>query len=174
MTDPSMRIADPVTDRAALISLNVEYVTWVFSEIEKISGMAARTILGVEVADYVPTVIDKVCGDPPPRGVFYLVESAGQVVGMGGLRRSEDGIAEMKRVYVRAAGRGKGLGEAIARRLVADARSFGYRRLRLDTLPFMASAQSLYTALGFVDCPPYPIEMPEMFRDRVRYMELAL
>ena len=174
LSTPTFRIADPVADRATLIALNVEYATWVFDEIEKMSGMAAPEILGAEVADYVPTVIDKVCGDPPPRGVFYLVEDAGELLAMGGLRRSEDGVAELKRVYVRPAGRGRGLGEAIARRLLADARAFGYRRVRLDTLPFMGTAQSLYEAMGFVDCAPYPVEMPEAFRASIRYMELTL
>ncbi len=174
MSTPTFRIADPLADRAALTAINVEYVGWVFAEIEKMSGMPARDILGMEVADYVPTVIDKVCGDPPPRGVFYLVEDGGELLAMGGLRRSEDGIAELKRVYVRPAGRGRRLGEAIARRLVDDARTFGYRRVRLDTLPFMQSAQALYAALGFVDCAPYPVEMPEAFRGRIRYMELSL
>ena len=174
MSSPTFRIADPVADRAALLALNIEYVSWVFAEIEKISGLTARGILGSEVADYVPTVIDKVCGDPPPRGVFYLVESGGALLAMGGLRRSDEGIAELKRVYVRPAGRGHGLGEAIARRLVEDAREFGYRTVRLDTLPFMQRAQALYEAMGFVDCAPYPVEMPEAFRDRIRYMALAL
>ena len=180
LTEPSalsprqFRIADPSADRAALIHLNVEYVSWVFTEIEQMSGLTARGILGSEVVDYVPTVIDKVCGDPPPRGVFYLVEDEGQPVAMGGLRRSEDGIAELKRVYVRPAGRGHGLGEAIARRLVDDARAFGYRHVRLDTLPFMQRAQALYEAMGFVDCPPYPVEMPEAFRRHIRYMQLSL
>ena len=174
MTASTFRLADPVADRATLLDINIEYVAWVFAEIEKGFGVPAIDILGMPVADYVPTVIDKVCGDPPPRGAFYLVESAGQVVAMGGLRRSDEGIAELKRLYVRPAGRGKRLGEALAARLVADARAFGYRRVRLDTLPFMASAQSLYETLGFVDCPPYPIEMPEAFRESIRYMELPL
>jgi GNAT superfamily N-acetyltransferase len=174
LTLPTFRIADPTADRAALIAMNVEYVTWVFAEIEKMSGMTARAILGADVADYVPGIIDKVCGDPPPLGVFYLVEHAGQLVAMGGLRRSEDGIAELKRVYVRPAGRGHRLGQALASRLVADARAFGYRRVRLDTLPFMGPAQAIYEAMGFADCAPYPIEMPEAFRDRIRYMALDL
>ncbi len=174
MTDVVFRAADPRADRAALVDLNVEYVTWVFAEIEKMSGIPARAILGAEVVDYVPRVIDKVCGDVPPHGVFYLVEQAGVPLAMGGLRRSEDGIAELKRVYVRPAGRGRRLGEAIARRLVDDARAFGYRRVRLDTLPFMRPAQALYAAVGFVDCAPYPVEMPEAFRSQIRYMELAL
>lgn len=174
MTDVVFRAAHPHADRAALVDLNVEYVTWVFAEIEAMSGIPARAILGAEVADYVPTVIDKVCGDPPPRGVFYLVEDAGAPVAMGGLRRSEDGIAELKRVYVRPAGRGRRLGETITRRLVDDARTFGYRRVRLDTLPFMRSAQALYEAMGFVDCAAYPVEMPETFRAHIRYMALTL
>jgi carbonic anhydrase len=174
MSSPTFRLADPVADRAALIALNVEYVAWVFAEIEKLSGLTARGILGMDVADYVPTVIDKVCGDPPPRGVFYLVEDGGEPLAMGGLRRSDDGIAELKRVYVRPAGRGRRLGEAIARRLVDDAREFGYRTVRLDTLPFMRQAQALYESMGFADCAPYPVEMPEAFRDRIRYMALTL
>ncbi len=174
MNDFVLRIAHPQADRTALVALNVEYVGWVFAEIEKLSGLAARDILGAEVADYVPTVIDKVCGDVPPAGVFYLVEQGGQAIAMGGLRRSGDGIAELKRVYVRPAGRGLRLGEAIARRLVDDARAFGYRQVRLDTLPFMGAAQALYETMGFADCPPYPVEMPEAARRHLRYMALAL
>jgi len=174
MNVPTLRIADPVADRAALVELNVEHVTWVFSETEKAWGLTARAALGCEPAEYVPGVIDKVCGDAPPLGVFYLVEQDGAVLAMGGLRRSDAGVAEMKRVFVRPAGRGRGLGAAIARRLVDDARAFGYRQIRLDTMPFMGAAQALYESLGFVDCAPYPIEMPEPYRAHIRYMALAL
>jgi len=174
LSTPTFRLADPVADRPALLDINLEYVGWVFAQIEAMSGMTARDILGADVVDYVPTVIDKVCGDPPPRGAFYLVEHEGHAVAMGGMRRSGDGIAELKRVYVRPAGRGRRLGEAITRRLVADARAFSYRTLRLDTLPFMGAAQAVYEAMGFVDCAPYPVEMPEAFRAHIRYMALAL
>ena len=174
VTLPVFRIADPLADLAALVELNVAHVTWVFDEIRKRWGLTALDVLGAEPADYVPTIIEKVCGDSPPRGLFYLVEQDGVAVGMGGLRRSEDGIAELKRVYVRPSARGQRLGEAITRRLVEDARAFGYARVRLDTLPFMHAAQALYEAMGFVDCAPYPIEMPESFRTHVRYMELRL
>ena len=46
--------------------------------------------------------------------------------------------------------------------------------MRLDTLPFMRAAQAVYESLGFVDCAPYPVEMPEVFRSHIRYMALAL
>jgi GNAT superfamily N-acetyltransferase len=173
MASPTFRSADLSADRQALIDLNVEYVTWVFAEFEKSFGATARDVFGMEVADYVPTIIDKVCGDAPPRGIFYLVESDGQPVAMGGLRGLEDGAAELKRVYVRPSGRGHGLGEAIVRRLIADARVFGYRSIRLDTGPFMKSAQALYESLGFVDRPPYPVEMPPAWREHLRFMELT-
>ena len=76
--------------------------------------------------------------------------------------------------YVRPDGRGHRLGEALAARLVADARALGYRRVRLDNFPFMGHAQAIYERMGFTDCAPYPIEMPEAFRSRVRYMDLTL
>jgi len=174
MSTPTFRIADPTADRADLVALNAEHVTWVFSELEQRTGVTARQALGAEVAEYVPTIIDKVCGDTPPDGLFYLVEVDGALVAMGGLRRSGDGVAELKRVFVRPAGRGRGLGAAITRRLIEDARRFGYRRVRLDTMPFMHAAQALYESLGFVDCAPYPIEMPGAFRAHIRYMALTL
>jgi len=171
---PTFRLADPAADRPALLELNIEYVSWVFAQIHALFGASARDVLGREVADYVPAVIDQVCGEPPPRGAFYLVEDAGRAIAMGGLRHSDDGVAELKRVYVRPAGRGRRLGEALAERLVADARAFGYRRVRLDTLPFMRRAQAIYEGMGFVDCAPYPVEMPEALRAQLRYMQLAL
>ena len=175
MPSPRFRLAQPLADRAALLDINIEYVAWVFAEYESLLGIPPRDILGMEVADYVPTVIDKVCGDAPPRGVFYLAEDdAGQALAMGGLRHSSDGVAELKRVYVRPAGRGQRLGEAMVQRLLADARAFGYATVRLDTTPFMKSAQRLYESLGFVDCAPYPVEMPEAFRASLRFMALAL
>ena len=175
MTVPTFKLADPIADRAALLDINIEYVSWVFAGVEQAFGVRMADILGSEARDYVPTVIDKVCGDAPPRGVFYLVEDDGAVVGMGGLRRIADGVAELKRVYVRPSQRGKGLGELILRRVLDDARSFGYRCIRLDSAPFMKSAQALYHAEGFVECAPYAgVEVPEVFHENWSFMELAL
>jgi ribosomal protein S18 acetylase RimI-like enzyme len=76
-------------------------------------------------------------------------------LGCVGVRPLDDGICEMKRLYVRQQGRGLGLGRALALAAIARARELGYERMRLDTLPTMGAAQELYSALGFVDIDPY-------------------
>jgi GNAT superfamily N-acetyltransferase len=164
--------ADPVANRAELIELNVEYLSWVFAGIEGLSGVPAATIVGMPVAQYVPTIIGKVCGDPPPRGIFYLIRVDGRLAGMGGLRYLWDGAAEIKRLYIRPQFRGMQLGASMLERLLTDAASFGYGAAYLDTAPFMGSAQRLYELHGFVDCAAYPgVEVPSEFHRQWRFMQ---
>lgn len=88
----------------------------------------------------------------PPDGCF-LVDEQGR--GCVGLRKFADGVGEMKRLYVVPAARGQGVGEALSRRIIDEARKRGYRRLVLDTLPDMKAAQALYRSLGFREIPSY-------------------
>ncbi|HEX3119978.1 MAG TPA: GNAT family N-acetyltransferase [Candidatus Acidoferrum sp.] len=97
----------------------------------------------------------------PPAGTFLLARNETEFLGCGALRRFSATECEMKRLYVRPAGRKLGLGRQIADALIAEAKSLGYTRMLLDTLPTMQSAQSLYRSLGFVPTEPYrfnPIE----------------
>jgi putative acetyltransferase len=106
----------------------------------------------------------------PPEGRLLLAFSGDEPAGCIALRNIGEEICEMKRLWVRPAFRGTGLGRRLVETLMADARSIGYRRIRLDTLPSMAAAQALYLSLGFADISPYndhPIE-------GTRFMEAIL
>jgi ribosomal protein S18 acetylase RimI-like enzyme len=85
----------------------------------------------------------------PPKGQIYLVFVDGELAGCVGMKPSDDSHAELKRLYVRPAFRGRNLGETLTRRIMDDARKAGYRYLRLDTLPGLKSALKLYRRLGF-------------------------
>ncbi len=175
MTAVAFIPANPATHRQQLLELNAEYRGWVLPAFGNIIGATPREMLGMDIADYTASVIDKVCGDPPPRGIFYIVECDGACAGMGGLRWIRDGVAEVKRIYVRPPHRGKGLGETILQRILADAQSFGYKQLVLDTGPFMQSAQRLYEQYGFVDREPYAeVEAPKELHSILRFMEKTL
>jgi ribosomal protein S18 acetylase RimI-like enzyme len=91
----------------------------------------------------------------PPRGGLWLAEAAGTPVGCIALREIDAERAEMKRLFVRPAGRGLGLGRRLVEVLAEEARRLGYRAVCLDTLPTMRTAQALYEELGFHDIPPY-------------------
>ena len=167
--------ASVLLHRTALIELNVEYMSWVFERIEAFFAIPADEVVGMTARDYVPSVIDKVCGDPPPKGSFYLVSVDGALAGMGGLRALGLKTAEIKRIYFRPAFRGMQLGERMLQRLLSDANAFGYERVCLDTGPFMTSAHRLYEAQGFSDCRAYEgAEVPAEFHARWRFMERAL
>jgi putative acetyltransferase len=87
--------------------------------------------------------------------LFLLEDAAGCV----GVRFLDAQTAEMKRLYVRAAHRGKGLGRLLAETAIRVAVEARCKRIVLDTLPKMHEAQSLYRELGFRPTAPY-LETP--------------
>jgi GNAT superfamily N-acetyltransferase len=91
-----------------------------------------------------------------PNGRLYLAEYTGKIAGCIALRpMDENGICEMKRLFVREEFRGKGIGKLLAERVLDDAGIIGYHTMRLDTLQRMETARALYKKLGFTIIPAY-------------------
>jgi ribosomal protein S18 acetylase RimI-like enzyme len=91
----------------------------------------------------------------PPGGRLLLATSDGAPVGCAALHGLEPPRSEMKRLFVRPAARGLGVGRALVSRILDEARAIGYSEVVLDTLPSMTEARRLYEQFGFHDIPPY-------------------
>ncbi len=102
--------------------------------------------------------------------LFVARDDAGELVGSVAVKRLPDGAAELKRLYVRPAARGTGLGRRLAAAAVERARELGYTTIRLDTLPRMETARGIYRSLGFQPCEAF-VDNPI---PNVMYFELVL
>ena len=106
----------------------------------------------------------------PPSGRLLLAVHEDGYAGCVGLRAWDADDCEMKRLYVRPALRGLGVGRRLVGRVIAEAIAIGYRRMCLDTLPNMERAQELYRRFGFREIAPYRFNPVE----GARYMAMDL
>lgn len=84
-----------------------------------------------------------------PGGRLYLAWQDGELAGCVGMKKLDDKTGELKRLYVRPSFRGQHLGRELVERIIEDARSLGYSRLMLDTMPELVSARRMYENMGF-------------------------
>jgi ribosomal protein S18 acetylase RimI-like enzyme len=112
----------------------------------------------------------------PPEGRLLLARYKGKIVGCAGLRQIDEGIGEVKRMYVKPEFRGQGIGRSLLENIIYEAANIGYSKLLLDTAPFSTEALSLYRSLGFQDTEPYleKEEIPPEHRDNWIFMKLSL
>src|SRR6185436_17736071 len=128
-------------DRATVEALFREYVA---SLAEDISFQNVDEELGTLPGKYAR-----------PTGAVLIARDGADAAGAVAYRMVEPGVCEMKRLYLRPAFRGTGLGRELASELIEDARAQGYRTMLLDTLASMSAARALYRDLGFVPVAPY-------------------
>jgi ribosomal protein S18 acetylase RimI-like enzyme len=121
---------------------------------------AATLGVGVCLGDYDRELATLPGRYAPPEGRLVLaIEQSGEnkeeAIGCAALRKFEEGTCELKRLYVRPQFRGQGVARELVQDLIAQAKSIGYRRVVLDTLPSMREAHRLYEALGFHQIAAY-------------------
>ena len=128
-------------------------------EIEQVRLLFREYADGTGACECFVGLTNEIAGLPgpygPPTGQLLFAEWDNRSAGCVALRKLEDGICEMKRLYVRPAFRGRGLGRQLAEGIVKEARQIGYRAMRLDTLSPMVEARALYQSLGFRAIPRY-------------------
>lgn len=105
-----------------------------------------------------------------PSGCFLLAFINMEFVGGVGLRKLENDVCEMKRLFVYPKFQKKGIGEKLCKQLIIKAKKLGYKAMKLDTVAKLRSAIKLYEKLGFRDTSPY-CENPDK---TARFFELEL
>ncbi|KXK49589.1 MAG: GCN5-related N-acetyltransferase [Chlorobi bacterium OLB5] len=92
----------------------------------------------------------------PPEGRLYIVRQNEKYTGTIALRKIDEGICEMKRLYLIPECRGKGIGHKLVSLIIDDARKIGYKKMRLDTIKEkMPKAVEIYKKYGFKEIEPY-------------------
>ena len=165
------------TTRHAAESLIREYLTWINDS----------ALQNYQLSFDVEAMIASDIEDPekfyPPTGRFYLLRHADEFVGVGCLKRLEPTVAEIQRMYVQPKARGLGAGRLLVDRLLVDARTIGYKVVRLESLKVLSAAHSLYRSVGFREIDPYdansmkdyqPADALDTYRSSAIFMELAL
>ena len=89
----------------------------------------------------------------PPKGGLWLADVGGEAAGIAAVQPLTDAACELKRVWLREAFRGRGLGKHLVLRSIEEARSAGYRTVQLETLTRLTEARALYAQLGFQPVP---------------------
>ena len=161
--------AKPVEDVQVVRELFWEYLTWA-------NDMNSREFgLRLDIVKMLEEDMANLGKFMPPDGRLLLAQDDGFLSGCVCLKKMRANIGEVKRLYVKPAFRGKGIGKMLVGTLLEEARKAGYGSIRLDSTRYMTNAHDLYRSFGFQEIAPYPeSEIPKKFHAHWIFMEHSL
>lgn len=134
-------------------------------------------LTGPEIASLLQTHVDFCRATSPPESThvldlgrlrvpeitFWSAWDGPDLIGCGALKEIDPAHGEIKSMHTAARHRGHGVGLAILKHIVAEARARGLRRLSLETgsMAAFAPARALYTGFGFTECAPFDAYKPD-------------
>jgi GNAT superfamily N-acetyltransferase len=138
---------DDESHRNQFFELNLEYLTRLNELSTAQHGVEVNP--GDTVLKYLESMFPSFAAIKPPDGIICILEINGKPEGMGVLKKLEDAVGEIKRMYIRPWTRGNGFGKGILNWLEEKARELGFSMLRLDTAKFAEAAVHIYRKAGF-------------------------
>lgn len=146
-----------------------EYLQWANARVNEEFGV------NFEIESMIETDMQHLDIYMPPTGRLLLGYDDGSLAGIVCLRYMAPKVAEIKRMFVRAQNRQRGLGRMLLEWLLSEAVLAGYERVRLDSARFMKEAHQLYRAIGFKEIEAYEgSEIPKEFQKNWIFMEIKL
>ncbi|SBW17409.1 GNAT family N-acetyltransferase [Protofrankia symbiont of Coriaria ruscifolia] len=173
MSEPRI---EPLTEPSVVEPLLDGYLRWCIERMTATNGVHFDDPDEV-VAQYQRSFRDELPNLLSPRGRLLVARIGEDAVGVGALKPVDAVTSEIKRMYVDPSTRGRGIGRALLRRLLADAREEGFRLARLETANYMVEAHALYRSLGFRDSAVFDhaeTAMSEGIERFMYFMELPL
>jgi GNAT superfamily N-acetyltransferase len=166
-----LRIFQAETDdhKAQVRELFWEYLQWANAKLNEEFGV------NFDINAIIESDMVELAKFAPPHGRLLLAADDYESVGIAGLRKLNEEIGEIKRMYVRPAWRSKGVGHTLVGELLKAARQMGYLKVRLDSARFMQAAHKLYRSVGFQEIHAYEgSEIPIEFQSHWIFMEKIL
>ena len=158
--------------KAHLIKLNEEYLSWIVDVLQQRYNINLESILGENVQEYAKKFLQEISSFLPPKGIYYIIQEEGSIIGMGALRKLKKSIGEIKRMYIQPEYRGNGYGKKMLELLLKKGKELDFSSIRLDTGEFMTAAHQVYRLAGFREREQYPeTEVPLPIQHLWLYME---
>jgi GNAT superfamily N-acetyltransferase len=159
--------------KQVLLDQTMDYMHWIQKNVKKTYYVDLFGEVGTPLVEYVNDFIKhKAISE---EYTFYLVcyRESNTYIGTGGIRKHSEEICEIVHMFMRSEYHGEGFGLQLLKFLLETAKSMGYKKVRLDTLGFMDSANRIYEYVGFEEIPPFPqSEVPAKLHRIMKYYEL--